>query len=269
MRPRSLLLQSLGGAGLLLLSLTPAQAQPVRMALLYGSFEAVPPSPSWHLSVPVQPSPRASMPRPAGLSQRAWLEMSAVTLTGLVHLGFSAMDASAYFIPLVGLGWGSYVYSRARAEPGYLREAGFTGRNLGPAFRDVGLVALASTALMAGIGYRQGSLRMEPGMAPLFALYPLWGWTQQFLVQRMLAANLTEARGTWGSPYVVAPVAALAFGATHVPNWRLAAATTAMGLAFTPLYLKHRNLWPIGLAHGVLGVLFYYWVLDRDPWDSL
>lgn len=47
------------------------------------------------------------------------------------------------------------------------------------------------------------------------------------------------------------------------------AATFMMGLAFTPMYLRHRNLWPLGIYHGWLGVLTYYWVLARDPWTEM
>jgi hypothetical protein len=52
----------------------------------------------------------------------------------------------------------------------------------------------------------------------------------------------------------------------HLPDFRLATATFVLGLALTPIYLKWRNLWPLGIYHGLLGVLFYFWVLERDPW---
>lgn len=52
----------------------------------------------------------------------------------------------------------------------------------------------------------------------------------------------------------------------HLPSWKLAAGTFGLGLAYTPLYLHHRNLWPLGLYHGWLGVFYYFWVLERNPW---
>ena len=204
-----------------------------------------------------------------GLSRRGRLEMGAVGLTGAGHLGFSALDRSRLFIPVATLGWGAYVVYRARTDNRFVGEVGLTSTRLGPAFRDATLVALGATALMAGLGARQGSLRLGGDLIPLFLLYPIWGVVQQLLVQGMVAANLSRVPGGLGSPYAVTPVAAALFGAVHVPNWRLTGATFALGLAFTPLYLHHRNLWPLGLYHGWLGALFYAWVLDRNPWRSM
>jgi hypothetical protein len=33
--------------------------------------------------------------------------------------------------------------------------------------------------------------------------------------------------------------------------------------------LRRRNLWPLGIAHGVLGALFYRWVLGVDVCNLL
>jgi len=193
--------------------------------------------------------------------------MGAVALTGAGHLAFSAADASAYFIPVAAAGWGGYVYLRTREDPDFLRRAGFTSENIGPAFRDGTLVAVGSLALMAGIGAAQGSLRLHPDMVPALLLYPSWGLLQQFLVQGLVAGNLADAQGWAGSPYFIIPTTAAVFGSVHLPNWKLTAGTFALGLAYTPLYLEHGNLWPLGLYHGWLGTFYYFWVLDRNPWE--
>ena len=62
---------------------------------------------------------------------------------------------------------------------------------------------------------------------------------------------------------------ALGFAAVHVPDWPLCAATAVLGLAVACLFFRHRNLWPLGVAHGVLGALFYRWVLHRDAWAEV
>lgn len=197
------------------------------------------------------------------------LEMGAVALTGAGHLTFSALDASILFIPLATVGWGGYVYHRTRQNPRFLQEAGLTGRNLGPAFREASLVAAGALVVMAGIGAAQGSLVFDADMLPLLVLYPAWGVVQQFLVQRMVAGNLATARSWVGSPYAVTPVTATAFGAVHLPSWDLTAGTFGLGLIYTPLYLRHRNVLPLGLYHGWLGAFYYRWVLDRNPWADL
>lgn len=204
-----------------------------------------------------------------GLSRRALLEMGAVVLTGVGHLAFSEIGASYAFIPLAALGWGGYVYWRARTDPGFLGRAGFTGRNLGAAFRDASLVAAGSVALMAVVGAARGTLQLRWRTLPLVALYPAWGLVQQFLVQGLFARHLASAPGPLGSPWMVTPVSAALFGAVHVPSWALVAGTTALGTAFTPLYLRHRNLWPLGLYHGALGALYYDWVQGRNAWTAI
>ena len=56
------------------------------------------------------------------------------------------------------------------------------------------------------------------------------------------------------------------FALVHVYDWRLAAATFGLELAVIPLYLRNRNLWPLGILQGWLGALFYLWVLNIDVW---
>jgi uncharacterized protein len=198
--------------------------------------------PSVTVSIPLNRSSRGD----AGLSRRALLEMGAVALTGVGHLAFSEADASAVFIPIARAGWGGYVYHRSREDADFLRTAGFTSENLGPAFRDASILAAGSLALMAGIGAAQGLLTLDRDMVPALLLYPAWGLLQQFLVQGLVAGNLNNAPGWIGSPYFITPVTAAVFGSVHLPNWKLTAGTLALGLAYTPLYLKHGNLWPLG-----------------------
>ena len=204
--------------------------------------------------------------RPERLSTREIAEMGAVVLTGVGHLAASRAGASDVFIPVVVVGWGGYVGARALTEPGFLGELGLTSRNLGRASRDVALVSAGAALGMAAYGAANGSLRVDPTLVPLVLLYPAWGLTQQTLVQGFLTRHLDAA----GLPTLaVVPVSAAAFGSVHVPDWPLTAATTAMGGTFAPLYLRDRNVIPLGVAHGALGALFYVWVLDRDPFAEI
>ncbi|HEX9953098.1 MAG TPA: CPBP family glutamic-type intramembrane protease [Rubricoccaceae bacterium] len=219
-------------------------------------------TPAFSITVPLGPGG----PARASLSRRAVLEMGAVALTGAGHLVASSRGLSGAYIPVVVLGWGGYIGARAVRDPQTLRELGLTREGLGPAFRDATVVAAVSLAAMAAVGAAQGSLRVDASLLPLLVLYPVWGLTQQTLVQGMLTRNLDAA----GLPALaVVPLSAVAFGSVHVPNVPLAAATTALGGAFSVVYLRHGNVLPLGLYHGVLGAAFYVWVLDRDPWREL
>ena len=219
--------------------------------------------------VAAQPALRLTLPlggeRPR-LGAREAAELGAVLLTGVAHLAASEADASGVFIPAAMAGWGGYVGLRAATEPGFLRELGLTGDNLGAATLHTALVTGATVAGMAAVGAAQGSLSLEPGLVPLLALYPAWGLVQQTLVQGFVTRHLDAA----GLPAVaVVPLAAGSFGLVHVPNWELTAIATGVGGAFSGLYLHDRHLVPLGVAHGVIGALFYVWVLDRDPLSSI
>ena len=119
---------------------------------------------------------------------------------------------------------------------------------------------------MAVIAWSRGSLLFHWHMLVLLLLYPIWGVIQQFLVQALVAGNLSKASGFSSSPWFVTVVCAVLFAVVHLPDLTLAIGTFFLGLAFTPIYLKWRNLWPLGLYHGWLGVFVYFWVLHRDPW---
>jgi membrane protease YdiL (CAAX protease family) len=122
---------------------------------------------------------------------------------------------------------------------------------------------------MAVVAALAGTLRLHAHLVPLLLLYPLWGLVQQFLVQALVAANLVRVRGALGSRTAVVSVCAVLFGVVHLPDLALAVATFVLGVAFTVIYLRHRNLWPLGLYHGWLGAIAYFWVLARDPWQEV
>ena len=239
-----------------------ARAQPAPDARRSAALRISGAAPSFSVTIPLGPRGAGE----ARLSRRALLELGAVALTGVGHLAASSRGLSGAYIPVVVVGWGGYVGARAATEPGYLGELGLTRERLGPAFRDATVVAAVSLAGMAAVGAAQGTLRVDASLLPLLVLYPAWGITQQTLVQGMVTRHL----GAAGLPAAaVVPAAAIAFGSVHVPNWPLVGATTALGGAFAVVYLRHGNVWPLGLYHGVLGAAFYVWVLDRDPWREL
>ena len=112
---------------------------------------------------------------PERLGARELAEMGAVVLTGVGHLAASRAGASDVFVPVVIVGWGGYVGARAATEPGFLSDLGLTGQNLGRASRDVALVSAGAALGMAAYGAANGSLRLDPALAPLLVLYPAWG----------------------------------------------------------------------------------------------
>lgn len=209
---------------------------------------------------------------------RAALEIAAVVLTGVLHLlPLEELFPHIWFVVGVSAAWLAYfVWRVARSgQVSELRHWGFGRAGLGPAFVATGAFAVAAAGALAWIVAASGrpAIWWHADMLLLLVLYPLWGLVQQFLVQALVAGNLipaTSPRAGPGRTVAVCLLCAALFGAVHAPNWLLCACTFTMGLAFTPIFLRWRNLWPPALFHGWLGVPAYFWLLGANPLrDSL
>jgi hypothetical protein len=124
------------------------------------------------------------------------------------------------------------------------------------------VILAAGIALCLIVGLARGSVGIGSHMLILALLYPVWGLVQQLLVQAMFVRNLVPVLPV---PLVVA-FASVLFGSVHLPDYRLAIATAILGGLFTPVFIRWRNVWALGVCHGLLGVFFYFWVLGSDPW---
>lgn len=116
-------------------------------------------------------------------------------------------------------------------------------------------------AVAVAIGWFRELLVVDTHLLWTLLAYPIWGIAQQFLVLSLCAHNL-DALGC-PRPLLLA-FAAIGFACVHFTNPPLVAATAVLGPWCAVLFFRHRNLWPLGIAHGVLGALFYRWVLGVD-----
>ena len=117
----------------------------------------------------------------------------------------------------------------------------------------------------------------------IFFLYPFYGVLQHVMLQSFLMRHISwcitgsdehsvlhaflEKPGLL--PFIAVLVcvvtSATAFAFVHWPDPWLIAATGTMGVPWAIEYLLHRNVLPLGLYHGFLGTLFYFWFMGRDP----
>lgn len=203
-------------------------------------------------------------------TRRAICEIGAIIATALLHPVFvDVLHQKAVFIGLALGGWVCYFSIRAWREQDALQEWGLRREGLAPALGVTSLFGAAALATMGVIAEARHTLVFQWQLLLLLALYPTWGMVQQLLVQGIFVRNVA-ARGAGLWPKVAATgLAALLFGVVHLPDMKLAAATCFLGAVFTLIYLRWRNLWPLGLYHGWLGVFFYYWVLGRDPFAEM
>jgi len=197
------------------------------------------------------------------MTTRASLETAAVVLTAALHFVFyHVLSCRGPFIAATVVVWATYFVVRVRGDAGALRAYGLSTHALRESGRATGLVFAIGVAVCLIGGLWRGQVRFVPHMLVLALLYPVWGMVQQLLVQAMVVRNLIRALPL---PVLVA-VAAVLFGLVHLPELPLAVGTALLGAAFTLIFVRWRNVWPLGVCHGLLGVLFYYWVLGRDPW---
>lgn len=198
-------------------------------------------------------------------SRPCYGELVAIVLVGLLHivveLGFSGVAATFYNVA-ASIAFLGYLVWRIRRIPGVFRAWGFRTDNLMPAslaqlrFFAVGVVALIIFALVTE----------SSGLPRTFwftaALYPVWGIAQQFALQNLIANNVTELIS---KPIAIALVAASLFAVSHYPRLELVALTFVAGIFFTLIYRRYPNLWVVGTAHGLLGSMAFYIVLQEDP----
>jgi len=130
---------------------------------------------------------------------------------------------------------------------------GFTAANLGRALW-IACAVVAAAAIAVLIATRLHTLRLPPG-GPLafiatYAAYSLWTAVQQFLLQSFFLLRLLRLM-----PKTAAVLAAAAlFAAAHLPNPVLTPATLLWGIAACFLFLRYRNIFPLMLAHAILGI---------------
>jgi len=201
------------------------------------------------------------------VSGRGRGEVLAVAATGALHFAFEELfRAKGIFIGTAASVWLAYALFRSRRDRAVWRAWGFRRDGLSPAAIACLVLLAAGAAAMAAIAAVRGSLRLHPHLLPLLAVYPVWGLTQHFLRQAMFARNVRDAGlGPAGTTALTAPL----FGLVHWPDRMLMGATALLAVALTPIYLRWRNLWPLGVLHGWLGALAYFWLLERDPWAEL
>lgn len=215
-------------------------------------------------SIPSEASPALGLPP---TRRRAAGEILVVLLTGGAFLVFENVLhlKLPFLVPCIVL-WTAYILQRGWREPGVLKGWGIRLDNVKPA-------ALACLAFLLPAAAGLLAYRLLRGWRPLpatslvlFALYPIWGFIQEFVVQGLVAANL-ERLGL-RRPAIVA-AAAVAFGLAHLPDWPLVGITMGAGVFWTVIFLRTRNLIPLALTHAWLGTLAYYWILERDPWAEM
>ena len=133
------------------------------------------------------------------------------------------------------------------------RTMGICTDNLG---RSLWAVALAMGLATVGITIASHlhTLRL-PSSIQLFVWhygwYAIWAGLQQLILQCFF---LSRAVRLIPNATAAAALSACLFAIAHIPNPVLTVITLVCGLASCLFFLHYRNLWPLAIAHAILGI---------------
>ena len=139
------------------------------------------------------------------------------------------------------------------------REWGFAPRALLPGLWRALVLTLVLGIVILAIGAALGTLHDRRDFLGSLAPLIVWGGAQQWVLQ---TAVLREAqRATSRNTGII--IAALLFGAVHLPNPFLAPVTAVAALFWCRLYDRSPNIIPLALSHA-LGTLAVLYAFDAD-----
>jgi membrane protease YdiL (CAAX protease family) len=116
------------------------------------------------------------------------------------------------------------------------------------------VAALALAAVAIVIAARVHTLQVPDGVLAFLATYcayALWTGVQQFLLQGVFLLRFLRLIPR---PWAAALTAAALFATAHLPNPVLTPITFIWGFAACLLFLRYRNIYPLMIAHVILGI---------------
>jgi Type II CAAX prenyl endopeptidase Rce1-like len=114
--------------------------------------------------------------------------------------------------------------------------------------------ALALAGIAIALAATLGTLRMPHGVVVFLATYcayAVWSGVQQFLLQCFFLLRFLRLIP---NKALAALATATLFAVAHLPNPILAPVTLLWGFAACLHFLRYRNLYPLAIAHAILGI---------------
>jgi membrane protease YdiL (CAAX protease family) len=127
-------------------------------------------------------------------------------------------------------------------------EWGFRREAFARALRDAAWTTLIGTLVILLAGAALGTLHARDKFWGDFAFLVFWGGGQQLALQTVL---LREAQSVTSRRAAIV-IAAVVFGAIHLPNPFLAPVTFAAALVWCWIYDRQPNVVPLALSHAVV-----------------
>lgn len=174
-------------------------------------------------------------------------------------------------ISIVGISlfWAGNIYYRVRENGAILHLWGFRKKHFYTTLVTLAPFILISIIIAFIYSHYQNHQLFTWRIIPVFLLYPLWGIIQQFLMLAIVLRYLTSSLEKKINLNIIVLLVSALFSFIHYPSLFLMVFTFFMEMAFIVVYLKWRNLWAIGIAHGSIATFLLYFVLERDLWREL
>jgi hypothetical protein len=114
--------------------------------------------------------------------------------------------------------------------------------------------ALLLSAIAVLLAWRTHRLHRLHGPTPVLLhgwAYIVWSLMQQFILQSYFLLRLLRLLPGKAMPVIVA---AVMFALAHLPNPILTPITLVWGAIACVLFLRYRNIYALGIAHGIMGL---------------
>ncbi|HEX2395745.1 MAG TPA: CPBP family glutamic-type intramembrane protease [Bacteroidales bacterium] len=175
----------------------------------------------------------------------------------------------AFFIIATGFFWLWYGRYRYLHEKSILEYWGFKRDNFLDSWKVLLPFFLVSTFLAALYALNNGISVDNPHLIPILILYPIWGLTQQFIFLCIITLNLQQLKFFSGNTRIIYLAVPVLFSMIHYPDPYLMGITFIMEIVFMITFMKWRNIWAIGLAHGGIAAFVLFYIFNRDLWKEL
>ena len=194
------------------------------------------------------------LPHPRALSASArWataVEIVTVYATILLYIWHWQHTFPRFWIILLIALFTSHIIHRDTP-----RALGLSSFDLVASARLILPLALALYVLTVLVGFATGVLAFIPPTRftlVILLIYESWCAVQQYLLQSYFNHRLMSIIP---DRHLSSLLAALMFGAAHLPNPVLTVVTTLGGFLLAEVFARHRNIWPLVLAHATGGFL--------------
>ena len=187
-------------------------------------------------------------------------ELGSALLTGILFILIGYKYRKQYIICFV-LFWSVYILCKKDK----LSEWGLDTKNIRSSFlvsTTYFVVVLIGIILYLKI-INNSNIIVNQNFMITLVLYLLWGILQQFIIQSMIIRNIKNIFNI-NNTILLLLLGAVLFSIVHINDKTLLILTFFMGLIWTHIYLEHKNIIPIGIYHGILGTIYYYWIIKKD-----